>query len=74
MEPKERANNLVDKFYYRLPNNGSYSGINSIVSRYDEAKQCALITVDEIVKSKPYWDTQEEFEYWEQVKDEIINL
>jgi len=31
-------------------------------------------TVDEIVKSKPYWDTQEEFEYWEQVKDEIINL
>jgi len=47
MEPKERANNLVDKFYYSLPNNGSYSGINSIVSRYDEAKQCALITVDE---------------------------
>lgn len=74
MTPTEKAKQLVDRFYYMLPNNGSYSGINNVESRYYEAKQCALIAVDEIVKSKPYWDTQEEFEYWEEVKDEIIKL
>lgn len=41
-----KAKDLVDTFYYSLPNNGSTEGINSTTRRYEEAKQCALIAED----------------------------
>ena len=41
METKNK--DLVNTFYYALPNNGSQEGINSTTRRYEEAKQCALI-------------------------------
>lgn len=75
MKPTEKAKELVNKFYYSLPNNGSYSGINSVESRYNEAKQCALIAVDEILfVVRQYNDTQAEFTYWKEVKQEIEKL
>ena len=37
---------LVNTFYYSLPNNGSTEGLNSTTRRYEEAKQCALIADD----------------------------
>ena len=46
MTPKEKAKDLVNTFYYSLPNNGSQEGINSTTRRYEEAKQCALIAED----------------------------
>jgi hypothetical protein len=75
MTPTEKAKQLVDRFYYMLPNNGSYSGINNVESRYNEAKQCALIAVDEILfVVRQYNDTQAEFTYWKELKDEIEKL
>lgn len=63
MTPKEKAKELVDKFNY-----------------YDkhylmlDAKQCALIAVDEIIKSHTYGLSTELKNYWQEVKQEIYKL
>ena len=61
MTPKEKAGELYFK-YHNLWING-----NSIM-----AKQCALIAVDEILSVVYiYNDTQVEYQYWQEVKQEI---
>jgi hypothetical protein len=75
MSVKEKAQELVDKFS-AVPLLDSY-----------EAKQCALIAVDEIIKVCPYirqkdWETLEQLnaaniyfvEFWQEVKQEIEKL
>lgn len=82
MTSTEKAKSLVDKFYYSLPNNGSFTGINSVVSRYQEAKQCALIAVDEIIDTLTdvMWINNEHTDfarktiYWQEVQQEIEKL
>ena len=58
MTPKEKAEELVDKYY-------EFHYIN-----YELAKQCALIAVDEILKTNPYKARN----YWQEVKTEIEKL
>jgi hypothetical protein len=58
MTPKEKAKELIDKFY-DLP---------IILST---SKECALITVDEILIRSTHLYT---IKYWNEVKQEIINL
>jgi hypothetical protein len=53
---KEKAKDLVNTFYYTLPNNGSQIGINSTTSRYEEAIRCALIAIDELIYAIQYLD------------------
>ena len=65
MTPKKKAIELCQKY--------DFVYIQNYTSKH-EVKQCAIIAVDEIIKSKPYWDTQEEFEYWYEVKEEIEKL
>jgi hypothetical protein len=79
MTPKEKAKELVDKFYQRFP-----LKMNVITTRGDlsweydswnEAKQCAIIAVDEILNNDGF--TQFDVyltEYWQEVKQEIENL
>jgi hypothetical protein len=43
---KMKNKNLIETFYYALPNNGSQEGINSTTSRMEEAKICAEIADD----------------------------
>lgn len=70
MIPKEKAKELVDKYY--LPN---------ITWALIHAKKCALIAVDEIddiyqkltPKDDPYYFLFE-LEYWQQVKQEINGI
>jgi len=66
MLPKEKAKELVDKFS-DLEDGEMYIG---------KAKKCALVTVDEIINSKHAWNkTKSVFvNYWQEVKQEIINL
>lgn len=65
MIPKEKAIQLIDRF---MPHSNGNSNNN-------EAKQCAIICVDEILFIvKNYNDTQGEYTYWQQVKEEIKNL
>jgi hypothetical protein len=73
MNPKEKAEELFDKMY-------------SVKTIYDahnitihEAKQCALIAVEEILEANPYECDGIEIlhsgiSYWEEVKKEIEKL
>ena len=70
MKPQEKAKTLVNRFYYSLPNNGSFTGINNVESRYQEAKQCALIAIDEILQTVD----DSNWNFYKQVKEEIEQL
>lgn len=71
MTPKEKAQDLVERFYWTFGD--GYMGEQHI--------QCALIAVDEIMKAvgvESYDQLTEEeqmyIHYWQQVKTEIENL
>lgn len=76
MTPKEKAKELVDKFIsYSYFSDGNNS-MNRANEQEDNAKECALIAVDEITSIKLLWyqkDTKE-LEYWKEVKQEINKL
>jgi hypothetical protein len=70
MTPKEKAIELVDKYrtYVRIADKYDY---NLSEDEIHISKQCALITVDEIIES----DTQFCYgNYWQEVKQEIEKL
>ena len=72
MTPKEKAEELVLK-YLRIDNNTS-EWFNTHI-----AKQCALIAVDEIIKSIDFdWmevqNLESQHRYWQEVKEEIEKL
>jgi hypothetical protein len=77
MTAKEKANQLVQRFYFSLPNNGSQTGINNVHSRWEEGKMCALIAIDEIIRVTPWGGgTDNEIEngskeFYMKVKEEI---
>jgi hypothetical protein len=65
MTPKEKANELVYKHFEFVE---AWSSLNQI----ENAKQCALITVNEIVKSKKleYLFTKEQISCMESTSDD----
>jgi len=68
MKEKDKASDLVCDFYQIQSNEYDY-GIN-----WEMAKQCALITVEEIINSIVITDlttAANQFNYWEKVKKEI---
>jgi len=75
MTPKEKAIELVDKFYDTTPNEAWYNPpLASASMEYKawvQAKQCALIAVDEILGFLSY---QSHIRYWQEVKKEIEKL
>lgn len=68
MTPKEKAKELVDKMWNIDEGYGSIG--------FHEAKQCALIAVDEIIEYSKVWQDMavEYIEYFENVKQEIEKL
>ena len=62
MTPKEKAEDLVLKYSILK------DGHNDLV------KQCALIAVDEIQNTKAVYANDVEYDYWEEVKNEIEKL
>lgn len=66
MTPKEKAEELIDKFANAKSEDGY---INTNKYRH---KQCALITVDEVL-SVPYLLKSEKY-FYTQVKQEIENI
>ena len=76
MTPKEKAEELVRKMqqFYFSDMYGSH------MVKYEEAKQCALICVEEIIKNQNHlsnfidWEIDEQHEYWQQVKQDIEKL
>jgi len=74
MTPKEKAKELVDK-YYNLESEGDKGGWMT----KNDAKQCALIAVDECINIHFNLESDrngigESFKYWQEVKQEINNL
>ena len=60
MNAKEKAKELVDRYKFYLGNEQE---------NIKEAKDCALIAVDEILDKDGYNN-----DYWQEVKQEIKNL
>jgi hypothetical protein len=67
MTPKEKARELFTKF-------------SSNTVHYDAAKQCAIIAVDEIIKTDmlidedTFVETPSYLQYWKEVKQELEKL
>jgi hypothetical protein len=74
MTPKEKAKELVERFSeYSHTEFISYRGGYQLDTQIQNAKQCALIAVDEILKlvSNDLDLYYKDCIYWEQVKAEI---
>ena len=69
MTPKEKAIELVVKFKHT-----AYSDYLTTDNEYNNAKQCALIAVDEILNIKSVDKDYDLSNYWEEVKQEIEAL
>jgi hypothetical protein len=72
MTPKDKAEELVNKFH-----KFTYTAVHAhkTSGEYADAKQCALIAVDEIlnfINTDAFSYTNEE--YWKEVKQEIEKL
>jgi hypothetical protein len=67
--PKEKAKELVELFWTEVEDNKYTTRKMS----YNQAKQCALIAVDEVINNDEYLylGQKKNIEYWQQVKTEI---
>tara|TARA_R110000868_G_C10630268_1_gene743097 strand:- start:61 stop:480 length:420 start_codon:yes stop_codon:yes gene_type:complete len=81
MTPKEKAKELVDTFYETTPNetfiDEPLGEFMKIYTAWGQAKQCALIAVDEIMKAVGWGKMElgvDRDNYWEEVKQEIDKL
>jgi hypothetical protein len=79
MTPKDKAEELVDKFYQTTPNESWINeplGIAEPYGSWKQAKECALIAVNEIKKSAPLKPLNPlgAYPYWQEVKQEIEKL
>ena len=78
MTPKEKANELFHKFKKEI----NWIEIDYNIDLYRDAKQCALLVVDEMLNSIVPKDDDERFAfelggnqfYWEDVKNELLKL
>ena len=69
MTPKEKAEELIINFF-RIQDD-----VINHETTWHEAKQCALVAVDEIIKV--LWHTHNneiEYKFWKEVKQEIEKL
>ena len=81
MTPKEKANELIEKFKkattYKYQ---EYAGANYSTFEHDieELKNCAIIAVDEMInefkKSDSLYATRFLADYWQAVKNELEKL
>ena len=74
MTPREKAKELFRKF---IPPTQQWDDIDGYITDEYHAKQCALIAVDEILEMDlPILEEEADkfYEYWQEVKQEIINL
>jgi len=76
MTTKEKAKELYEKFFYTVPSISDEGQLEDKIS-----KQCALIAVDEVLKTFPningiavYEDHVVDIDYWQEVKQEIEKL
>jgi hypothetical protein len=74
MKPKEKAQELIKKFSF---NTRCFSETKGWEDSFFDAKECALIAVDEILSLNVFEYTSDwsnTIEYWQEVKQEINKL
>jgi hypothetical protein len=71
MTPKEKAQELIKKFSF---NTRCFSETKGWEDSFFDAKECALIAVDEILSINSVDKDEDLSNYWEQVKQEIEKL
>ena len=71
MTTKEKAQELFNKFRQFAYHDTSELGSYQLMQEMYNAKQCALIVVDEMMKEIKYITREE---YWKEVKQEINKL
>ena len=69
---------MLLSYFFILPNNGSWElGVNNVCSRWEEARRCALLSVDAIMEEVRHNLDEEVLTlriiYWERIKKEIQN-
>jgi len=74
MTPADKAKQLVQRFYFSLPNNGSEIGVCNVHQRWDEGKMCAMMAVDEILFITDEEEQYILYKHWQEVKQEINKL
>ena len=79
MTPKEKAKELYDKFYFVNSESvelitGEYEMLFSL--HESDAKQCALIALDEIIEALELnsWQNVKQIKYYQEIKQEIEKL
>jgi hypothetical protein len=70
-EPKEKAKDLVDKYVKLVPSH--FGGMD-----IELAKQCAIINCEELINEHTFknpigWNIKR-LKYWQEVKQELLNL
>ena len=73
LTPKQKAKELYDSFSKHAKYWDCY---NDAPLEIDHVKQCALITVNEIIKIKILWfqkDTKD-IDFWKEVKEELLKV
>ena len=74
MNPKAKAENLIEKF---TPNTRIWNDEKKFWEDcIESARRCAIITVDEIISIKLLWfqkDT-EHLDFWKEVKEELLKI
>lgn len=76
-DAREKAKEMVDVFYFILPNNGSLSsGENSCDARMSQAIQCAIDSIDEILEALSYheWQNRQISDYYRSVKSILQSM
>ena len=68
--PKEKAIELVENMEVEIP----YLTYPTQPQSYEVAKKCALIAVDELIYSHSQDTTDNQFYFWQEVKQEILKL
>jgi hypothetical protein len=71
---KEKAQELVNEFYYALPNNGSINiGLMNCSQRWAEAIICALIEIKNLLRVAIF-AKQEIYEFYLDVRIELEKI
>lgn len=61
--PKEKAEQILNRFWF-----------DTTLSELEEAKDCALIALDEIIKFGNEQGIRESMMYWHKIKEELQKL
>ena len=69
MTPQEKAEEIFDNMFNQMPHPSTTNAETYIIS-----KRCAIVAVDEIQNTKAVYHNDVEYDYWEEVKQELEKL